>query len=120
MGLKLGIASSSDREWVMVHLTRLGLAPYFDVVHTADDVERTKPDPALYILALSSLGLKPEEAIVFEDSPNGVTAAKSAGIFVVAIPNPLTSQLSLDHADLKLDTLADLSVNEIISRVDHS
>jgi HAD superfamily hydrolase (TIGR01509 family) len=120
MGLKLGIASSSDREWVMGHLTRLGLAPYFDVVHTAEDVERTKPDPALYILALSSLNLKPEEAIVFEDSPNGVTAAKSAGIFVVAIPNPLTSQLSLDHADLKLDTLADLSVDEIISRVDHA
>ena len=120
MGLKLGIASSSDREWVMGHLTRLGLAPYFDVVHTADDVERTKPDPALYILALSSLDLKPEEAIVFEDSPNGVTAAKSAGIFVVAIPNPLTSQLSLDHADLKLDTLVDLSLDEIISRVDHA
>jgi HAD superfamily hydrolase (TIGR01509 family) len=120
MGLKLGIASSSDRAWVMGHLTRLGLAKFFDVVHTSEDVECTKPDPALYILALSTLGLKPEEAIVFEDSPNGVTAAKSAGIFVVAIPNPLTRQLSLDHASLRLDTLADLSLDEIISRADHS
>jgi len=120
LGLKLGIASSSDRKWVMGHLTRLGLAHYFDVVHTSEDVECTKPDPALYTLALDSLGLKPEEAVVFEDSPNGVAAAKSAGIFVVAVPNPLTRQLSLDHADLRLDTLADISLDEIISMTNHS
>jgi len=120
MGLKLGIASSSDHAWVTGHLTRLGLAHYFDVVHTSDDVEHTKPDPALYILALHSLGLKPEEAIVFEDSPNGVTSAKGAGIFVVAVPNPITRQLSLEHANLKLDTMADLSLDEIISRADHT
>lgn len=120
LGLKLGIASSSNRKWVMGHLTRLGLAHYFDVVHTSEDVERTKPDPELYILALTSLGLKADEAIVFEDSPNGVAAAKGAGIFVVAVPNPLTRQLSIDHADLKLDALTDLSLDEIISITNQS
>jgi putative hydrolase of the HAD superfamily len=64
--------------------------------------------------------LKPEEAIVFEDSPNGVTAAISAGIFVVAVPNPLTRQLTLDHADLLLDSLTDLSLGEIITMANHS
>jgi beta-phosphoglucomutase-like phosphatase (HAD superfamily) len=118
--LKLGIASSSNRHWVTGHLERLGLARYFEIVHTSDDVERTKPDPELYNLALRSLGLKPQEAIVFEDSPNGVTAAKSAGIFVVAVPNPLTRQLSLDHADLRLDSLADLSLDEIIALAEQS
>jgi HAD superfamily hydrolase (TIGR01509 family) len=119
-GLKLGIASSSDRKWVGGHLTRLGLIDYFDVIHTSDDVERTKPDPALYLLALQSLGLEPDEAIVFEDSPNGVTAAKAAGIFAVAVPNPLTRQLNLDHADLELTTLADLTLDEIISKTELS
>jgi HAD superfamily hydrolase (TIGR01509 family) len=120
MGLKLAIASSSSRQWVAGHLTRLGLDHYFEVVHTSDDVERTKPDPALYVLTLRTLNLRPTEAIVFEDSPNGVAAAKAAGIFVVAVPNPVTRQLSLDHADLRLDSLADLSLGEIIARVDHA
>lgn len=117
---KLGIASSSDRQWVVGHLTRLELAGYFDVIHTSDDVEHTKPDPALFHMVLSSLELHPDEAIVFEDSPNGVTAAKKAGIFVVAVPNSLTCQLNLGHADLKLDTLADMPLDEIIARADHS
>lgn len=120
MGLKLGIASSSDRNWVMGHLTRLGLFGHFEVVHTSEDVERTKPDPALYHLALTSLGLEPREAIVFEDSPNGVTAAKAAGIFVVAVPNALTRGLYLDHADLRLDTLADHPLGEIIAKAELS
>jgi HAD superfamily hydrolase (TIGR01509 family) len=120
MGLKLAIASSSSRQWVRGHLTRLGLDHYFEVVHTSEDVERTKPNPALYVLTLKSLDLDPEEAIVFEDSPNGVAAAKSAGIFVVAVPNPVTRRLSLDHADLKMDSLTDLSLGEIISRADYA
>lgn len=115
-GLKLGIASSSDRKWVVGHLTRLGLAHHFKVIHTSDDVEHTKPDPELYNLALKSLGLKPHQAIVFEDSPNGVTAAQRAGIFTVVVPNPLTGRLKLDHADLRLNSLADLTLDQIIAK----
>jgi len=120
VGLKLGIASSSDREWVVGNLTRLGLVHNFEIIHTSDDVELTKPDPALFQLALRSLDLRPDEAIVFEDSPNGVTAAKTAGIYVVAVPNPLTSLLPLDHADLRLKTLADLTLEELLTRVDQT
>jgi len=112
--LKLGIASSSDRNWVTGHLARLGLSEYFDAIHTSDDVERTKPEPALYLLALQSLGLSPMEAIVLEDSPNGVSAAKDAGIFTVAVPNPLTARLNLDRADLVLGSLAECSLVDLI------
>jgi len=115
--LKLGIASSSNRRWVAGNLKRLELLEYFDVIHTSDDVEKTKPDPALYSLALQSLGIKPEEAIVLEDSPNGVRAAKSAKIFTVAIPNPLTAQLDLSQADLILESLTDLSLLELLNKV---
>jgi len=118
LGLRLGIASSSDREWVVGHLTRLDLVDYFEVIHTSEDVERTKPDPALFRLALSSLMLEPTEAIAFEDSPNGVTAAKANGIFTVAVPNGMTRQLNLNHADLILDSLAELSLAEIINKAE--
>jgi len=102
------------------NLARLNLLQYFDVVHTSDDVERTKPDPALYWLALRSLGLSPVEAIVLEDSPNGVNAAKDAGIFTVAIPNRLTASLNLDRADLRLESLADYSLGDIIRAAEKS
>ncbi len=112
--IKLGIASSSDYKWVHGNLVRLGLLDYFDIVHTSDDVEYTKPDPALYRLALRSLSLLPNEGIVLEDSPNGVTAAKAAGIFAVAVPNPLTADLNLDHADMVLESLAEMSLKDLI------
>lgn len=116
--LKLGIASSSNRDWVVGNLARLGLLEYFEIVHTSDDVERTKPDPALYRLALESLGLSPTEAIVFEDSPNGVSAAKEAGIYTVAVPNPLTARLNLDHADMVVESLAELTLLDLIQVVE--
>jgi HAD superfamily hydrolase (TIGR01509 family) len=118
-GLKLGVASSSDRKWVVSHLTRLGLIDYFEVIHTSDDVEMTKPDPALFRITLESLELQPQEAIVFEDSPNGISAAKSAGIFTVAVPNQLTRGLPLDHADLRFDSLADTTLEEILSLIEN-
>jgi HAD superfamily hydrolase (TIGR01509 family) len=117
--LSLGIASSSDRKWVIGNLERLGLKRYFDVIHTSDDVARTKPDPALYLLALQSLQLKPEEAIVLEDSPNGIRAAKSANIFTVAVPNPLTARLDLSCADLILGSLAELTLPDLIEKVEN-
>ncbi len=64
------------------------------------------------------LGLGPREAIAVEDSPNGVAAAVAAGIFCVAVPNPVTSRLDLGAADLLLGSLADLPLRELIARVE--
>jgi HAD superfamily hydrolase (TIGR01509 family) len=118
LGFKLGIASSSSRQWVTGHLTRLSLVDHFEVIHTSDDVVRTKPDPALFNLVLESLRVHPRQAIVLEDSPNGVIAAKRAGIFTVAVPNGITRRLDLDHADLRLESLTDLSLGELIEKVE--
>jgi beta-phosphoglucomutase-like phosphatase (HAD superfamily) len=62
------------------------------------------------------LGVTAAEAIVFEDSPNGVRAGKAAGIFTVAIPNEVTRDYGLDEADLVLDSLADLPPDELLAR----
>ena len=116
MGLKLGVASSSPENWVVGHLTRLGLLDIFDIICTADDVEDTKPDPRLFLLAAEKMGVSPDEVIVFEDSPNGVLGAKRAGMFVVAVPNQLTSQLDLGQADMVLDSLDEIPLRELLKR----
>ncbi len=117
LGLKLGVASSSPRAWVIGHLSRFRLDSHFDALHCGDAVKATKPDPALYLEVLEALGVEPSEAIALEDSPNGILAAKRAGIFCVAIPNALTSQLSLSHADFQMRSLADLPLEQLLQRV---
>jgi len=115
LGLRLAIASSSPHLWVDRYLTRLGLLDYFEAILCADDVRRVKPDPGLFLAALSALQLRAEEVIAFEDSPNGVRAAKSVGIFTVAVPIPLTRQLGVDGADIVLPSLASLRLEELLS-----
>ena len=98
LGLRLGVASTSSRAWVVGHLDRLGLLASFDALCCGDEVSRAKPDPAVYQAVLAALGLSAVEAIALEDSPNGIAAAKAAGLYCVAVPNTLTSQLCLDAA----------------------
>jgi len=114
-GLKLAIASSSHHAWVDNHAKRLGIFHYFDKVICADDVGvgRTKPNPDLFLLALKQLQVQKNEAVVFEDSPNGVLAANRAGIFVVAVPNPVTRLLSLEGANRVIPSLLAISLTEL-------
>jgi len=115
--LRKAIVSSSSRRWIDSHLVRLERTVGWDAIVTADhDVERAKPRPTLYLEALALLGLSADEAIAFEDSPNGITAAKAAGLFCVGIPNSITADLGLEHADLVLDSLADLPLEDLIER----
>jgi HAD superfamily hydrolase (TIGR01509 family) len=116
-GLKRAIVSSSTRAWVDMHLRRLEQAVGWDAILTADrDASRAKPAPTLYLEALEQLGLSAREAIAFEDSAHGVRAARSAGIFVVAVPNAVTRDFGLDDADLLVDSLADLPPDELLAR----
>lgn len=112
-GLKLAIASSSTRTWVTGNLRKFELLDYFDTVCTRDHVNAVKPDPALYLLALENLGVSSDEAIAFEDSPNGILAAKRAGIFCVAVPNPLTKDLPLELADRRLSSLVEFDLDDV-------
>lgn len=120
MNLKIGLASSSPCSWVVGHLTRLGLVDFFGVIIASDDVPRTKPDPALYQLALLNLGVESHEAIAFEDSPLGIQAAKAAGIFCVAVPNDLTRRLDTSFADYHLNSLADMPLAALLQSIQAS
>ena len=117
LGLKTGLASSSSHAWVEGHLGRLGLLPQFDCIKCSDDVAQVKPDPALYLAVLTELNVPPQQAIAFEDSPNGILAAKRAGIFCVAVPNALTAQLVLDRSDRRLFSMVELPLEQLLQTV---
>ena len=115
LGLNLAIASSSPRSWVTGHLEALGLLDRFRTIRCRDDVVHAKPAPDLYLSALAGLGLRADEAIAIEDSPNGSAAAKAAGLYVIAVPNGVTQQLRFDQADLVLPSLADLDLPDALA-----
>jgi HAD superfamily hydrolase (TIGR01509 family) len=117
-GIATAIVSSSSRGWIDAQLARLGRSEDFDVIVTGDhDRERGKPRPTLYLEALDRLGAGAGEAVAFEDSPNGISAAKAAGIFCVAVPNGITAALDLAAADLVVSSLAELPFERLLERL---
>ena len=117
LGLKLAVASSSPHAWVDGHLKRLGLFYYFDVIICKEDVVNIKPHPDLFLAALSALQLKAEEGVIFEDSANGVLAARRAGIRVVVVPNPITLHMKFEGETLRLQSLAELPLGDLLSKL---
>lgn len=116
LDLRIGLASSSGGDYVRGHLKRLELFDYFHATKCFEDTELHKPDPEPYLAVLEAVGVEPQEAIAFEDSPNGVAAARAAGIYCVAVPNPVTECLALDHADRCLKSLAHEPLRQLLSR----
>ena len=118
MGLKVGLASSSTSDWVGGHLTRLGILDHFDCMRCRDQVANAKPEPDLYLAVLDCLGVPASEAFAIEDSPNGVLAAKRAGMRCVAVPNSITAGLDLGQADVLLGSLAEVTLAEVLAMLD--
>jgi HAD superfamily hydrolase (TIGR01509 family) len=117
LGLRLGVASSSTTEWVRGHLARLGILDRFHCLRCRDDVANVKPAPDLYLAVLECLAVTAAEAFAIEDSPNGITAAKQAGLRCVAIPNAITAGLDLSRADVVLGSLSEVTLAELLTRV---
>jgi HAD superfamily hydrolase (TIGR01509 family) len=113
--LRVGLASSSSREWVETHLATLRLRDRFDCIRCRGDAPRVKPAPDLYLAALDGLALSPAESVALEDSPNGVAAAKAAGLFCAAVPHGPTTALDFSHADVVLPSLAEVPLVELLT-----
>ncbi|MFK7836062.1 MAG: HAD family hydrolase [Sulfitobacter sp.] len=86
-GLPYIIATSTRTAKAHRHLARAGLADLFPDVIGGDQVNRSKPEPDIYLAAVAALGLPAEASVAFEDSPNGVRAALSAGLITVQVPD---------------------------------
>ncbi|HCS39255.1 MAG TPA: haloacid dehalogenase [Anaerolineaceae bacterium] len=115
LGLPMAVASSSNRDWVEGYLSKLGIRKFFKIVCTSNDVANVKPDPELFLLAAKKLGIAPSEAVIFEDSPNGIRAAKAAGIPCIAIPNDITKSMDLSLATRILDSFLQLDPQVLIN-----
>lgn len=118
MRLKIGLASSSSFSWVESHLKKHRIFDFFDTIQTKDHVEEVKPNPELYRRALDQLGIEGNEAIALEDSSNGLQAAKAAGMYTVVVPNAVTANLTFEGYDLKLHSLEDMSLAELIAKIE--
>ncbi len=86
-GIPCAVASSSDHDWVLKLMRSAGLDKYFSAYVCGDDVTRAKPDPEIFLTACRKLGVKPENALIFEDAETGIRAADAAGIPVICIPD---------------------------------
>jgi HAD superfamily hydrolase (TIGR01509 family) len=107
----LALASSADRPVIETVLEVTGLRRYFQVVVASDEAGRGKPAPDVYLAAAERLGVDPHRAVAVEDAPNGIRAAKAAGMGVIAIPNPHApaDEAVLGTADLVLGSVGELT-----------
>ncbi|GGI45634.1 hypothetical protein GCM10008018_13140 [Paenibacillus marchantiophytorum] len=113
-GIKLAVASSSAHDWVSRYLKSFGLMSLFDEVVTSDDVQKVKPDPELYKLAMRKLGVSAFETIAFEDSPNGLKAANGAGIRCIIVPNEVTKELEFPQYERRLNSLLEFDLDQFM------
>ena len=88
----------------------------FDFIACREDVPSPKPEPDLYKLVLNRFGLRGHEAIAFEDSHTGSLAAKRANLWAVVAPNESTAHHDFAHADLKVASLAEIDLAELMVR----
>jgi len=108
-GFSLAITSSAVASSIEAILIRLGLRDAFSVIVDGSEVVNGKPDPEAYLLTARRLAVQPEQCLVLEDSQVGVLAAKQAGMFCVAVPNPRAqSPQDLSAADLVVERMDDI------------
>lgn len=117
LGLPCAVASSSGREWVEGWLRQHDIYEAFACVRTGDDVALTKPAPDLFLSAAACMHRPPEACLVFEDAPNGILAARAAGMRCVAVPGAISRHLDLPPADLVLPALDALPLDELLRKV---
>lgn len=113
-GLLVALTTSSGREKPSYHLKRLNLLRYFDFLVTAEDVERIKPSPDLFIEAARRAGISRDQALVVEDSFNGLKAGIAGGFRVLVVPNQVTRHCQFKGYYKITDTLSDVNVNRLI------
>lgn len=117
-GVAMGVASSSSRGWLDRHLGRLDLDRHFGTLVGADLVGGIgKPAPDVYLKACADLGADPSRSVALEDSAHGATAAKAAGMAVVAVPSRITRFNDFAHADLVVGSLLEISPHLLESLV---
>ena len=113
-GLKMAIASSSSKAWVVGWVERLEIKHYFSAFLNRDDVKRIKPAPDLFLASCEALEIDTSEALVLEDSENGLKAANAAGIYCAIITNKITEGGNFSESVLQTDTFSDIRLKKLL------
>ncbi len=111
--LDMAIGSSGTRDYIGLVLEQLNLNDKFKIIVSGEDVEKGKPDPAVFLLSAERLRRMPEECLVLEDATNGIEAAKKAGMGVIGVRNPYTLKQDLSKADLIVESLDKITADMI-------
>lgn len=115
IGFRVAIASSSSRELIDAVVERLGIGALIDAVCTADDEDRGKPDPGVYLSAAQALDVMPSLCVAIEDSPVGVSAAVAAGMRCIGVRSHGELSGDISHADLVIDSLVEITPAMLLS-----
>jgi HAD superfamily hydrolase (TIGR01509 family) len=101
----IALCSGGPSEEILTKLEKNDFVKYFSIITAGSDVEKSKPYPDIYLLAVERLGLKPEECLAFEDTQYGLQSAKSAGVFCFVIPNEYSIKQDFSKADKVISSL---------------
>lgn len=114
-GLKLAVATSSSPELAKILLNRCELFSFFDTVVSTAEAGKSKPAPDVYLLAAQRIGVLPDTCVVFEDSPNGLSAAKSAGMRCIALKTNSVEERELSGVDFLIRTFKSMTLDRLLS-----
>jgi beta-phosphoglucomutase family hydrolase len=106
--IPMAVASSSDPKTIKVILEKSGLRDFFQYAVSSSEVGKSKPEPDVFLHAAKLLGAKPEDCVVFEDSKNGIKAAKAAGMFCIAYSGANSGEQERNDADAHISRFEDL------------
>ena len=115
LGIPCAVASSSPLSWVGTWIEQLELRHHFHHLTTVDDTGKVKPDPSLFLHAAGRLGVPPHEVLVFEDSLNGLRAARAAEMRCIVVPGPMTQHLDFEGALRRVGSLAEVSLRDLVA-----
>jgi HAD superfamily hydrolase (TIGR01509 family) len=109
--LPMAVASSATLPTIELVVDALGIRSYFVTLTSGDEVRQGKPAPDVYLLAAERLRVEPAACLVVEDTAAGITAAKAAGMYCVAIPCKATQHQDHSHADSQLASLGEVDLD---------
>jgi len=118
-GVKLAIGSSGARANLELTVSECGLASRFAAIASLEDITRGKPDPQVFLVAAAKAGAEPRRAVVFEDAPVGIQAAKAAGMYAVGLTTTVPADVLADAgADEVVANLAGYAVDRLLERLE--
>ncbi|MGB0524816.1 MAG: HAD family hydrolase [Flammeovirgaceae bacterium] len=115
LGYKMAVASSSPKKNIELVVTKLGIAHFFDVLLSGEEVAKGKPEPDIFLKAAALLGVAPQQCIVIEDSRNGAIAASKANIPCVGFRSPHSGHQDFSTCALIIDEFSQTNRREILS-----